>query len=89
MLGIARALYRATLAADPQDRRLPELEAVGKSLKSVLAAARAHPGTTAHGEAWATAEAATLAVRRLVYDDPIAPLIEATAKLVARPGSMG
>jgi hypothetical protein len=86
LLGITRALYRATVANDPRDVvRLQELEDIGKTLQAVLRAGRAHPGTIAHLEAWEAAERATKALGALVAQSmELAPLVEATARRVSR-----
>lgn len=90
LLGITRALYRATLAADPHDGRLAALANIGKSLRAVLGAARAHPGTNDHLEAWAAAERATKALTELVGESMrLGPVIATTARCISRPGSMG
>lgn len=92
MLGITRALYRAALAEDPRDvSRLQALEDIGRTLRAVLRAARAHPGTMTHLEAWAAAERDTQAIGELVGESmALAPLIAATARYISRRhGSMG
>jgi hypothetical protein len=91
LLGITRALYRATLADDPRDvARLQALEDIGRTLRAVLRAARSHPGTIPHVEAWTAAERATKAIGELVAESAtLAPLIAATAKRISRTGSMG
>jgi len=92
LLGITRALYRATLAEDPRDvARLQALEDIGKSLRSALRATAAHPGTLAHLQAWAVAEQATKKLGELVGETmPLAPLIAAIAPCVKRkPSTMG
>lgn len=90
LLGITRALYRATLAADPRDPRLPALADIGKSLRAVLGAAGAHPGTNDHLEAWSRAERATKALTNLVDESiRLGPVIATTARCISRPGSMG
>lgn len=90
LLGIARGLYRATLADDPRDvARLQALEDIGRTLRAALGAAGAHPGTIAHGEAWTAAQRATKALGALVADSPLAPVVAATARCIRRPGSMG
>lgn len=92
LLGITRALYRATLAEDPRDvLRLQALEDIGKALRSALRATSAHPGTLDHLQAWAVAEQATKALGELVGEAmPLAPLISATARRVKRnPSTMG
>lgn len=90
LLGIARAMYRAAQAEDaPDAAQLQALEGIGKTLRAVLGAAASHPGTNAHIEAWMEAERATKALRELVSGSGLAPIVEATAKRVSRPGSMG
>jgi hypothetical protein len=86
LLGITRAMYRATLEHDPRDVvRLQALEDVGKTLRAVLRARRAPPGTTAQLEAWEAAERATRALGELVRDSmDLAPLVDATARRVSR-----
>jgi hypothetical protein len=43
LLGITRAMYRATVADDPRDVcRLQALEDIGRTLRAVLSARRAH-----------------------------------------------
>lgn len=92
LLGITRALYRATLAEDPRDVvRLQALADIGRALRSALRASAAHPGTLAHLQAWAVAEEATKALGELVGEAmPLGPLISATARCVKRkPSTMG
>jgi hypothetical protein len=90
LLVITRALYRALLAANPNDARLLALTDIGNILKSVLAAARAHPGTSDHLSAWAAAEQASRALCALVDESiQLGPVIAATARRISRPGSMG
>lgn len=90
LLGITRAMYRAALEAEPRDAtRLRTLEEIGRTLRAVLRERPAPPGTIDHGNAWAAAERATTALKELVADSaPLAQLIGATARLVARHGSM-
>jgi hypothetical protein len=91
LLGITRALYRTTQLDDPRDaRRLHALEDIGRTLRAVLRAAHARPGTIDHLNAWGAAERATRALGALVGEStPLAPVIAATARRVSRPGSMG
>lgn len=86
LLGITRALYRIARADDPQDaERLRALEAVGTTLRQVLAATTTHPGTIAHQNAWEAAERATKALGELVDSTPVAPLVAATGQRISRP----
>jgi hypothetical protein len=91
LLGISRALYRATQAEDPHDvGRLQALEEIGSTLRTVLRAAPAHPGTLDYFNAWAAAERAAEALGQFVGDAmPLGPVIAATARRLSRPGSMG
>lgn len=92
LLGITRALYRAALDADPKNvNHLQALEGIGKTLRAVLRADRAYPGTISHLDAWAAAERATKALGELVREStPLSPLISATARRISRGrGSMG
>lgn len=91
LLGITRALYRAALAESPcNDDRLETIEGIGRTLRAILRAARAHPGTIAHLDAWVAAERVIKALEDLVGDStPLAPLIASTARRFSRPGSMG
>jgi hypothetical protein len=86
LLGITRAMYRATVADDPRDVcRLQALEDIGRTLRAVLSARRAPPGTIAHLEAWTAAEHATRALGELVGESlELAPLVAATARRVSR-----
>jgi hypothetical protein len=60
LIGIARLLYRTWRAANPGDRRLPELVAIGKDLQAALTlAAGSKRGTRRHREAWELAELST------------------------------
>lgn len=90
LLGITRALYRVALVQDPRDvARLQTLTDIGKTLRAVLRASRAHPGTIDHLEAWAAAERATAALGELVEETmPLAPLISAAASRISRRKSM-
>jgi hypothetical protein len=90
LLGITRALYRTTLLeASPDALRLQALEDIGTTLRAVLRAAGAHPGTIDHLNAWASAERATKALGELVDDSmPLGPLMASTARRISRPGSM-
>lgn len=83
-------LYRATRDAEPRDEaRLQALERIGKTLRAVLALADAHPGTIDHGDAWLAAERATRELTAVVGDSTLlAPLVEATARRMARTGSI-
>lgn len=86
--GITRAMYRAALDDQPRDEaRLGALATIGRTLRAVLHESGAPPGTIPHGEAWAAAERATKELRELVRATPLAPLVEATARLVTRSGS--
>lgn len=87
LLGITRALYRAGRDDAPGDlERLRKLERVGKTLRAVLQASGAAPGTSTHVEAWAAAERAVRELREVAAE--ALPLVEAMARLVTRPGSM-
>lgn len=90
LLGVTRALYRATSDAEPRDEaRLQALGEIGRALRAALRGASAHPGTIDHGTAWAAAERATRGLRELVgAGELLAPLIAATARRIKRPGSM-
>lgn len=90
LLGITRALYRATRDTEPNDAaRLAALEDIGRTLRAVLRASRAHPGTITHGEARLAAERATKALLELVGESMLlAPLIAAIARGISRSGSM-
>ena len=60
MIGIARLLYRTWRTASAGDKRLPELVAIGKDLRTAATmAAASKPGTRRHREAWELAELAT------------------------------
>lgn len=90
LLGITRALYRATLELEPRDEgRLQALQSIGRSLRTALRLSTAPPGTIDHGTAWAAAERATRDLGDLTRGEPVGPLIGATARRVSRPGSMG
>ena len=91
LLGITRALYRTIAVNDPRDiSRLRALEEIGRTFRAVLRAARAHPGTVDHLNAWGAAERATKALGELVEGSmPVAAVVAATARRIARPGSMG
>jgi len=86
LLGITRALYRATLEEDPRDViRLQALEDIGKGLRAALQARRAPRGTNAHLDAWAAAERATKALGELVRESmELTLLVEPTARRVSR-----
>jgi hypothetical protein len=89
LLGITRALYRATLDSEPRDSsRLQAIEVVGKDLRAALRLTHAPPGTIDHGTAWAAAERAARGLSGLVEGVGLAPVVAATARLVTRPGSM-
>lgn len=81
LLGIVRALYRAT---EPQDVvRLQILTDVGRDLRAALVGSRGtHPGTLKHIESWVAAERAVRRLGELVAADeaqPLAPLVRAVA----------
>jgi hypothetical protein len=100
LIGIARLLYRTWRAANPGDRRLPELVAIGKDLRTAATIASASkPGTRRHRQAWELAEVAThrlgsildayVAVKPLITSafhsvDETAEPTERDAKRVAR-----
>ena len=86
LLGITRAMYRATVLDDPRNVcRLQVLEDIGRTLRAVLAAHGTPRGTIAHLEAWAAAERATQALGELVGESlKLAPLVAATARRVSR-----
>ncbi len=86
LLGITRALYRAALAEDPRDvDRLQALADIGRTLRAVLRAGSAYPGTITHLQAWAAAERATKALGELVEESMgLAPIIAATARRISR-----
>jgi len=90
LLGITRALYRAALEEEPRDAaRLQALEEIGRTLKAVLRASRAHPGTITHGDAWLAAERITKVLQEIVSDSTLlAPVIAATARRISRSGLM-
>ena len=81
LLGIARALYRAELAAGGNPVRLQELVEIGKLLADALElSARTEPDTIGHRAAWSKAQRATAALGAFVADDmPLAPVLRATA----------
>jgi hypothetical protein len=91
LLGVARALYRTALADEPRDvGRLEALEEIGTTLRAVLRAAHAHPGTNPHLDAWVAAERATQALVQLVGQSmQLGPVVAAMARRVSRPASMG
>lgn len=66
LIGIARLLYRNWSSHGlQQDKRLPELVAIGKDLQTALKLSRvARPNTKQQREAWELAE---LATRKLGY----------------------
>jgi hypothetical protein len=86
LLGITRALYRATLAEDPRDVvRLQALAEIGKDLRNALADSRGtHPGTLKHIEAWVAAERAMKALGALIGEDLLlAPIVRSlTVRMV-------
>lgn len=85
LLGITRAMYRAALDTEPRDEAsLQALERIGKTLRLVLAAADAPRGTIDHGDAWLRAERATRDLRGLVAGTAIEPLVDGTARRMAR-----
>jgi hypothetical protein len=90
LLGITRALYRAATDDEPRDAtRLQALEEIGRTLKAVLRASRAHPGTITHGDAWLAAERVPKALQALIGASMlIAPVIAATARRISRSSSM-
>lgn len=91
LLGITRALYRATLDSEPRDEgRLQALGEIGRTLKAVLKQSHAPPGTIDHGTAWAAAERAARALTDLVDDEQrLGPVVAVTARRISRgPGSM-
>jgi hypothetical protein len=89
LLGITRALYRATLASDPRDVvRLQALADIGKDFRNALADSRgSYPGTLKHIEAWVAAERAMKALGALIGEDVLlAPIVRAVADRVRRDG---
>lgn len=92
LLGITRALYRATLLNDPRDVvRLQALVDIGRDYRMALTKGRAHPGTIPHQEAWDAANRATKALCSLVEESmALAPLLRASAqKLEQEPLMLG
>jgi hypothetical protein len=92
LLGITRALYRATLANDPRDVvRLQALVDIGNGFREALKKATGHPGTIPYQEGWAAANRATKALCALVDESTsLAPLLKATAqKLEQEPLMLG
>jgi hypothetical protein len=86
LLGITRALYRAT---DPRDVvRLQALTEIGRDFRNALRESRGkHPGTLPHIEAWVAANRATRALGELVAADesqPLAPIVRAVVAKMAR-----
>jgi hypothetical protein len=81
LLGIVRALYRATDRRDAV--RVQALTEIGRDLREALAGSRGtHPGTLRHIEAWVSAERATRRLGELIDSDesqPLAPLVRAVA----------
>jgi hypothetical protein len=82
LLGITRALYRFAAEVEPRDEeRLRALAEVGKTLRGVLRASRAHPGTIGHGEAWSAAERAARALGGLVNGE-LGLIVATTARVI-------
>ncbi len=81
LLGIARALYRATREATPEDARaLSALEEIGRELRLALDLGKSGPGTLGSRAAWKRAEQATLALGTWVGEaTPVGPALRATA----------
>jgi hypothetical protein len=89
LLGITRALYRATLASDPGDVvRLQALADIGKDFRNALADSRGtHPGTLKHIEAWVAAERAMKALGVVIGEDLLlAPIVKAVVGRMRRDG---
>lgn len=88
LLGIVRALYRAERGHTPVGaKRLRELEAIGRELRTALEMARKtpDPDTLGHRAAWNRAERATQRLIELVDDFvPARPAILASAAKVRR-----
>jgi hypothetical protein len=58
LLGITRALYRATLANDPRDVvKLQALVDIGRDYRVALKKGTGHPGTLPYQEVWDAATA--------------------------------
>src|SRR5688572_23894110 len=77
LLGIVRAMYRATIARDPRDVvRLQTLTEIGRDFRAALAGAKGHPGTLPYQYAWEAAERATRRLGELVGDEKEAQPVE-------------
>lgn len=86
LLGITRALYRATLAEDPTNAQLLQaLTSIGKTYRrSLQTCLRCGPETIAHLDAVRDAERATKALGKLVNHTMSVPaLVRATARRAA------
>jgi hypothetical protein len=69
--------------------RLQALEDIGRTLRAVLVAANAPPGTIDHVEAWIAAERVIKALGELVSASaPLASLVAAVVRRISRPQSM-
>lgn len=90
LLGITRAMYRLALSEEARDVvRIHALEEIGRTLRGVLGASGAAPGTIAYHNACAAAARAITALKELVAESHLAAMVDATARLIgARPGSM-
>lgn len=90
LLGITRVLYRVAQCEEPRDAsRIQRLEEIGRTLRGVLAARGAAPGTIDHSNAALPLNRAISALQELVAGTELAALVDATARLVgARHGSM-
>jgi hypothetical protein len=86
LLGITRALYRASRAEEPPDAtRLEALDSIGRALGAALREARGHPGTVPYQEAWAATERAVTALQGLVDNSMrVGLVIRVTAGCIAR-----
>jgi len=84
LLGIARALYRAERAGEPdaaQRVRLAQLEEIGHMLRQALELSKVEPDTMGHRAAWGWAEKGTAALGVFVGESmPLAPVVRAAAE---------
>lgn len=82
LLGIARALFRATADESRRER----LVNIGREIRQALdMARRSGPGTLGRRAAWDRAERATAALGELVADgSTVAPLVRAAATRLRR-----
>jgi hypothetical protein len=77
LLGIARALYAAEVAAEASPERVAELATIGVDLATAVQMGRNRPGSLGHRAAWDRASGAAQRLAGFVVSVPAEPMVRA------------